>query len=56
MATPHVAGLGAMLADLHVTGAAARQRIIATARAAGTPTLVGSVTGPRLDAAAAVQP
>ncbi|TDD68070.1 hypothetical protein E1262_16830 [Jiangella aurantiaca] len=56
MATPHAAGVGAMLADLGVSGAAARQRIVETARDAGTPTLLGSVTGPRLDAAAAVQP
>jgi subtilisin family serine protease len=54
MATPHAAGVGALLADLGVTGAAARQRIVETARDAGTSTLVGSVTGPRLDAGAAV--
>lgn len=56
MATPHAAGVGAMLADLGVSGETARQRIIDTARDAGSPTLVGSITGPRLDAAAAIQP
>lgn len=56
MATPHAAGVGALLADLDVTGDAARQRMLDSARDGGTPTLVGSVTGPRLDAAAAVQP
>lgn len=35
MATPHAAGVGAMLADLGVPGAAARQRIVDTARNAG---------------------
>jgi subtilisin family serine protease len=56
MATPHAAGVGALLADLGVSGAAAAQRVVDTARDAGTPTGPGSVTGPRLDAAAAVQP
>ena len=56
MATPHAAGVGAMLADLGVGGLDARQRIIDTARDAGTPTSPGAITGPKLDAAAAVQP
>ncbi|MDK3256974.1 S8 family serine peptidase [Blastococcus capsensis] len=56
MATPHAAGVGAMLADLGVGGLDARHRIIDTARGAGIPTAPAGVTGPRLDAAAAVQP
>lgn len=56
MATPHVAGVGALLADLGTSGAPAKQRLIDTARGAGTPTAPASITGPRLDAAAAVQP
>lgn len=56
MASPHAAGVGALLADLGVGGLDARQRIIDTARSSGTPTGPGAVTGPRLDAAAAVQP
>ena len=56
MATPHAAGVGAMLSDLGIGGLDARDRIIGTARSAGVPTAPGSVTGPRLDAAAAVQP
>ncbi len=55
MATPHAAGVGALLADLGVGGLDARQRMIDTARNAGEPTGPASVTGPRLDAAAAVQ-
>lgn len=55
MATPHAAGVGALLADLGVGGLNARQRMIDTARNAGEPTGPASVTGPRLDAAAAVQ-
>lgn len=55
MATPHAAGVGALLADLGVGGLDARQRMIDTARGAGVPTGPASVTGPRLDAAAAVQ-
>ncbi len=56
MATPHVAGVGALLADLGVSGDAARQRILDTARGAGIPTGPAALTGPRLDAAGAVQP
>ncbi|MGA8845422.1 MAG: S8 family serine peptidase [Nocardioides sp.] len=56
MATPHVAGVGALLADLGVGGLDARQRLIDTARGAGVPTGPASITGPRLDAAGAVQP
>jgi subtilisin family serine protease len=56
MATPHAAGVGAMLADLGVGGLDARQRIIDTARGSGIPTAPASVTGPRLDSATAVQP
>jgi hypothetical protein len=56
MATPHAAGVGAMLADLGVGGLDARERILDTARGSGIPTAPASVTGPRLDAAAAVQP
>ncbi len=56
MATPHAAGVGALLAELGVSGAVAKQRIVDTARDAGTPTGPGSASGPRLDAAAAVQP
>jgi serine protease len=56
MATPHAAGVGALLADLGVVGLDARQRIIDTARSAGVPTAPAAVAGPRLDAAAAVQP
>lgn len=55
MATPHVAGVGALLADLGVTGPEAGQRIVDTARGGGVPTLPAALTGPRLDAAAAVQ-
>ncbi len=56
MAAPHVAGVGALLAEQGVTGEAAAQRIIDTARR-GLPlpiTLPGSLDGPRIDAAAAV--
>ena len=56
MATPHAAGVGVMLADLDNGGLDARKRIIDTARGSGTPTSPGSITGPKLDAAAAVQP
>lgn len=55
MATPHVAGAGALLADLGIGGLDAGQRITDTARGAGIPTLPGALTGPRLDVAAAVQ-
>lgn len=54
MATPHVAGVGALLASLGVKGNDARQWIIETSRRDGLPTLVGGLTGPRIDAATAV--
>jgi subtilisin family serine protease len=56
MATPHAAGVGALLADLGVGGLDARQRILDTASGSGIPTAPASVTGPRLRAASAVQP
>jgi len=53
MASPHVAGVGALLAELGVHGREARQVIIDTA--GGLPvTAPGGVTGPYLDAQAAV--
>lgn len=55
MATPHVAGVGALLADLGISGPEAGQRIVETARNSGIPTGPAALTGPRLDAAAAVQ-
>lgn len=54
MAAPHAAGVGALLAELGVTGSSAAQLIIDTARKAGSTVLAGGVAGPRLDAAAAV--
>ncbi|PVG80954.1 hypothetical protein DDE18_20550 [Nocardioides gansuensis] len=52
MAAPHVAGVGALLAQQGITGATAAQRIVDTART-DLP-LTTAFTGPRLDAAAAV--
>lgn len=54
MATPHVAGVGALLAQQGITGAAAASLIVQTARNRSSFTLAGGLTGPRLDAAAAV--
>jgi subtilisin family serine protease len=53
MAAPHAAGVGALLAEQGVTGLDARQRILDTAAVELLP-LGTAVTGPRLDAAAAV--
>ena len=53
MATPHVAGVAALLAERGVYGRDARARIIATS--AGLPiTLLGGLTGPTLNAYDAV--
>lgn len=53
MATPHVAGVAALLAELGVYGTEARARIIETS--AGLPlTLFGGLTGPYLNAYDAV--